>query len=98
MPTALFTLATLFWGASFIFIKVALNEVSPLSFIFLRFLIASMSLLPLLRYQREKIGEQDLYKGIQLGCLLGAVMLFQTIGVQTINASTAAFLVSFTTV
>lgn len=98
MPTALFTLATLFWGVSFIFIKVALNEVSPLSFIFFRFLIASVSLLPLLRYQREKIGAQDLHKGIQLGCLLGAVMFFQTIGIQTINASTAAFLVSFSTV
>ena len=98
MPTALFILATLFWGVSFIFIKVALNEMSPLSFIFFRFLIASVSLLPMLRYQREKIGAQDLYKGSQLGSLLGAVMLFQTMGMQTINASTAAFLVSFTTV
>ena len=98
MPTALFILATLFWGLSFIFIKVALNEVSPLSFIFFRFLIASVSLLPLLRYRREKIGAQDLCKGTQLGFLLGALMFFQTIGVQTINASTAAFLISFSTV
>ncbi|MHB9147280.1 MAG: EamA family transporter, partial [Candidatus Amoebophilus sp.] len=43
-------IATLFWGASFLFIKFALQEISTASFIFLRFLIATMSMAPVMAF------------------------------------------------
>lgn len=98
MPTLLFIFVTVLWGTSFIFIKIALQELSPLAFMFFRFLIATVSLVPLLLYEQSKIKRQDLLKGAQLGGLLGTLMFFQTIALQTLNASAGAFLLGFTPV
>lgn len=98
MPTFLLILATVFWGASFILIKIALQEISPLSFIFFRFLLAAVCLLPGLVYLKGKMNKQDRIRGAQLGLLLGSIMFLQTIGLQTITASVSAFLTGFAVV
>ena len=98
MPTLLLSLATVFWGVSFILTKIALQEISPLSFIFFRFLIAAVCLLPGLGYQKEKLKRKDMMRGAQLGVLLGGIIFLQTIGLQTITASVSAFLTGFAVV
>lgn len=98
MPTALFILAVIFWGASFIFIKIALQELLPFSFIFFRFLVAAMCLLPSLGYVKGGIKQQDIIRGTGLGLLMGGLIIFQTLGLQTVTASVAAFLTGFSVV
>ncbi|MEM9417368.1 MAG: DMT family transporter [Bacteroidota bacterium] len=98
MPTLFLILATLFWGASFMLIKIALREIPPFAFIFFRFLSASACLLPSLGYLQEKVNGQDLIRGAGIGLFLGGLIIFQTLGLQTVTASVSAFLTGFSVV
>ena len=98
MPTLLLILATIFWGASFMLIKIALREMPPFAFIFFRFLIAAVCLLPSLGYLQGKINNKDVARGAGLGLLLGGLIIFQTLGLQTVTASVSAFLTGFAVV
>ncbi len=90
--------ATLIWGASYIFIKIALQEMLPSTFIFLRFLIASILILPTFTFHRPQFKRLDMIRGVILGLLLVGVNLFQTMGMQTISASLSAFLTGISVV
>ena len=92
MPTLCMILVTIIWGASYIFIKIALQEMSPSTFIFLRYLIASICMLVVLAFYRPKFKRLDIIRGTILGLLLVAINFFQTVGMQTIGASLSAFL------
>lgn len=98
MPILLLVVATVFWGASFFSIKIALQEISPISFIFLRFFVASLCMLPSLFYHPTRLTSKDIVGGTQLGLLLGGIMFLQTIGLRTITASVSAFLTGFAVV
>ena len=98
MPMFLLILATIFWGASYLLTKIALQEISSLSFIFFRFLLAVVCLLPGLVYLRGKTHKRDIMRGAQLGVLLWGNMFLQTIGLETIAASLSAFLRGFAVV
>ena len=91
-PIALMVLATFIWGASYIFIKVALQEMQPSTFIFLRFLLAFFFMLPGCTYFSYKVNRLDVIRGTVLGLFLAGINFFQTIGMQTISASLSAFL------
>jgi drug/metabolite transporter (DMT)-like permease len=92
MPTLCMILVTIIWGASYIFIKIALQEMSPSTFIFLRYFIASVCMLVVLAFYRPKFKRLDIIRGTILGLLLVAINFFQTVGMQTIGASLSAFL------
>jgi drug/metabolite transporter (DMT)-like permease len=92
MPTLCMLLTTLLWGASYIFIKIALQAMHPSAFIFFRFLIASLCFLPVLAFYKPKFKRLDMIRGATLGLLLVGINFFQTIGMQTISASVSAFL------
>lgn len=92
MPTLCMLLATLLWGASYVFIKMALQAMHPSSFIFFRFLIASLCFLPVLAFYQPKLRRLDIIRGVKLGLLLVGINFFQTIGMQTISASVSSFL------
>lgn len=98
MPTLLMILTTLIWGASYIFIKIALQEMLPSTFIFLRFLIASIFILPMFIFYRPQFKRLDMLRGAILGLLLVGINLFQTMGMQTISASLSAFLTGISVV
>ena len=85
-------LVTLIWGASYIFIKISLQEMCPSTFIFLRFLVASVFLLPVVAFYRPKFNRLDVIRGTTLGLLLVGINFLQTVGMQTISASLSAFL------
>lgn len=91
-PIVLMVLAAFIWGASYIFIKIALQEMRPSTFIFLRFLLASCFVLPGCAYYSHKVNRLDIVRGTILGLCLVGINFFQTIGMQTISASLSAFL------
>lgn len=92
MPTLCMVLLTFIWGASYIFIKISLQEMSPSMFLFWRFVIASVCVLPIFAFYKPNFKRLDVIRGSLLGVLLIGVNFFQTIGMQTIGASLSAFL------
>lgn len=72
----LIILAALFWGATAAVTKIGLLEVPPLSFAFLRFLLASLLVTPFL-ISKDK-GFQEIRRGIKS---LGPVSLLATVNI-----------------
>jgi drug/metabolite transporter (DMT)-like permease len=88
-------LATLFWGAGFFFTKLALQEISPTAFLFFRYSVATISLLPILAFYPISFHKKLLKQGLNLGLLQIGLMFTQTLGLETISASLSGFLTGF---
>lgn len=95
MSTLLMVIATLFWGASFLLTKLALEEISAVNFMFLRFIVAIISMLPVLIFSRIKFTKQVIKQGLILGVIQIGIMFLQIIGLETISASLSGFLSGF---
>ena len=83
-------MAVLLWGINFSFIKLALQEFSPLAFNGLRLIIASITLGAILKATREglSIHKGDLWKLILLG--LTGNTIFQLLFIHGIDLTTAS--------
>lgn len=85
------------WGATFILVKTALLDISPLLFLALRFSLASLVLLLVFR-GTAKIRYQ--WKTVAAGCLVGGFLytgfLLQTLGLRLTSAPKSAFLTGLT--
>lgn len=92
------SLAVLFWGASFVWIKAALQELEPITLLTLRFAIGSCVVwLLALRSPRSRRGLRgsEVVPVAGLGLLGIAVHQgLQTTGMQSASASTAAWMAS----
>lgn len=77
----LLLLATISWGLTFPLINLSLQLISPVIFLFIRFLISSIILLPLvgIKKLRTRGGEVE---GIIAGFLLFIGYYFQTVGLK----------------
>jgi len=85
-------LATLFWGMTFAFIKQGVATLSPYNFLFWRFGIA-IFILCLCGFRTLKTQKKAAYQaGGLLGIFLLGTVLFQTLGLQTLPASTSSFI------
>lgn len=85
-------LISFIWGATFVVIKSALTDVSPLVFILLRFALASLLLLLLLR-GRASLRQAGLVKaGALVGFFLCAGYIFQTVGLVYTTPTKSAFI------
>jgi drug/metabolite transporter (DMT)-like permease len=91
---------TLVWGATFVVVKNALADVSPVLFLALRFSVAAAALLAVFhrshamrRWEFREIGG-----GLLVGGLLFAGYVFQTAGLQFTSAPKSAFLTGTTSV
>jgi drug/metabolite transporter (DMT)-like permease len=84
--------AAFIWGATFTFVKAALGEIGPFTFLTARFLLAfAVLIVPFLTRLRR--GGPSLWRsGGVLGTVLFAAYAFQTIGLRTTMASRAGFL------
>ncbi len=91
---------TLIWGGTFAVVKFALNDASPLTFLALRFGIASLVFPLIYRKNYFSMDRATLVGGLFLGLLLMVGFAFQTVGLQYTTASKSAFitglLVAFT--
>ena len=83
---------TLIWGATFVIIKSALSDISPMMFVGIRFSFAALVLLPFSKkiFQISKPG--IIQAGIGLGILYFLGFATQTIGLQFTTATKSGFI------
>ncbi len=85
-------LVTLLWGGTFAIIKEALDDVSSMLFIALRFSMAAILLLPLIYKYRKQFTREVVRAGLVIGLLLFAGFATQTIGLKFTSATKSGFL------
>ena len=88
--------ATFFWGATFVIVKGALADASPLVFVALRFLLAG--LLMWLIMARGRIERRAVLPSLLLGTLLFSGFAFQTWGLVYTTPSKSAFVTGFSVI
>ena len=90
---ALLAWNTLVWGATFVVVKSALANISPLYFLALRFSLATVALLVIFRGVGK--GPRD-WKSVGIGALIGSLLfvsyLTQTMGLLFTSAPKSAFI------
>jgi drug/metabolite transporter (DMT)-like permease len=89
------------WAANFIVVKSAVAQLPPVGFTFLRVLLASATLLVLLRWREGSIGmpRRDLVAILGLGAVgFGAYQILWTTGLTTVPAGDSALLIAATPV
>jgi drug/metabolite transporter (DMT)-like permease len=97
---AALVLNTLIWGSTFVVVKQALRDVSPVLFLALRFTLATVALLVLFRrsWSHPRKPQWSLAGGAIAGVFLFSGFAFQTIGLQFTTAPKSAFLTGLTIV
>lgn len=83
---------TVVWGATFIVVKRATEDLPPYPFLAIRFAIAFLTLLPFVWAQRRHLNWTAVWKGLGLGSILFGGYATQTIGLQYTTASNAGFI------
>jgi drug/metabolite transporter (DMT)-like permease len=91
------------WGATFVLIKNALREISPVLFLAMRFSLATLALAVLFRRkwqvpQRPRVTGKMVAAGGMIGVFLFAGFLLQTVGLQSTSPPKSAFLTGLATV
>lgn len=93
---------TFIWGGTFVVVKGGLEDASPLLFIAVRFLIATVLFVPLGFSRIKTMDRRSFLDGAVLGILLFVGLAAQTAGLQYTTASKSGFitglLVAFTPV
>lgn len=85
-------LTALIWGGTFSLIKAALDDVSAMVFVSLRFGLASLILFFVFRSSLKGVGKQNIKDGAVLGFLLFAGFITQTLGLKETTATKSAFI------
>jgi drug/metabolite transporter (DMT)-like permease len=87
---------TVLWGTTFVVVKNALADVSPLTFIALRFTLAAVVLALIYgkTLRGNGLGRRDLRAGALAGSLLFGAYTLQTVGLGLTTPSKSAFLTS----
>jgi drug/metabolite transporter (DMT)-like permease len=80
------------WGATFVLIKNALQDASPLAFNLVRMAIASLCLAVVYRKHLRRITRESLTAGAIVGACLAAGYQFQTAGLARTTPSKSAFI------
>jgi len=94
MPRLALLLTTLIWGATFPATKAALDQIPPLSFLFLRFVLGTLIVGGWLLLARHRIhrGREVLYASGIATIFLFLGYVLQTVGLHYSTASNSAFL------
>ena len=83
---------TLIWGATFVIIKVALQSVSPILFVTIRFSFATLLLLPFMSKVFKNMNKELITGGILLGLMYFLGFTSQTIGLKYTSATKSGFI------
>jgi len=92
LPETLLMVNTLIWGVTFVIVKSALTDISPLLFISIRFLFATLILIPFAFKFFKKVNKKTLLGGVLLGFLYFAGFSTQTVGLNYTSATKSAFI------
>lgn len=87
----LLILVAALWGLTFPLITQSMKTQDPFLFVSIRFTLAAIPILP---YFLKRVNREILVGGILLGIIHCGAFLTQTIGLQTVDSSRAAFLTS----
>jgi drug/metabolite transporter (DMT)-like permease len=93
---AFLVVVTAIWGCTFVVVKGALADASPLPFLAARFVLAGVLLLVILG--RGQVERRTIFPGSVLGLFLFAGYLFQTWGLIYTTPSKSAFLTGFSVI
>jgi len=85
------------WGVSFVIVKEALNDASPLLFLAFRFTIATLALTPFIKL-RGGFSRGELRAGVILTLLLASGFATQAYGLQFTTPARSAFIVAMSSV
>jgi drug/metabolite transporter (DMT)-like permease len=86
-------LVAMVWGSTFVLVKEALDDVSPVLFLALRFSVATLALALLsLRNPRAAKQRGDWKGGVITGALLYGGYLLQTLGLRSTTAAKSGFI------
>ncbi|MFT8373157.1 MAG: DMT family transporter [Liquorilactobacillus satsumensis] len=91
-------IVTFFWGASYVFMKLALFQLDALTILAIRFDLALLIIGLFLGSRFIKTPLKTVIHGSLLGLILIGVFLFPLLGLQTTTPSQAGFLISLTTI
>jgi drug/metabolite transporter (DMT)-like permease len=94
----LLVLVTLVWGATFVVIKDALSDISPLLFNAVRMTLAGAVLFAIYGKQFRDLDRGALRMGVLVGAFLWLGYEFQTTGLKLTTASKSAFLTGFSVI
>lgn len=83
---------TVIWGATFLVVRIAMEHSGPMFFVAVRFLTAGLFGLLVFRGALRGITLTELGAGMAIGVAIAAGYGLQTFGLQTIDASTSAFI------
>jgi drug/metabolite transporter (DMT)-like permease len=84
----------LIWGANFVLVKMALEDMPPLYYLGLRFLTAAVLLAPLGISRLRRLNRREWLVGCGIGVLLFIGFVLQTIGLRTTSPGISGFLTS----
>jgi drug/metabolite transporter (DMT)-like permease len=89
-------IVALIWGATFVVVKRALAEISPMYFLALRFWLATMCLFAMFMGPFQKAGWRSIRRGLRGGAAAGVFLwlgyVLQTFGLQYTTAGKSGFL------
>src|SRR5271167_1071586 len=86
------------WGATFVLVKDALNDISPLLFNFIRMALASLCLTAAYWKHLRRLTRETLGGGAVAGFFLAMGYQFQTAGLALTTPSKSAFITGLTVV
>lgn len=90
-----------FWAANFIVVKAAIGQIPPVTFAFLRFGLAALTLVILLRWREGRLGlpRRDVVPILGLGALgFGLYQILWSVALHDIPAGDSALLIATTPV
>jgi drug/metabolite transporter (DMT)-like permease len=94
----LLVLVTFVWGATFVQIKDALQDISPLLFNAVRITFASAALAMFYRRELRRMTREAVLAGVLVGIPLWLGFSFQTTGLRLTTPSKSAFLTGFSVI
>lgn len=83
---------TAVWGSTFLLVHWAMQHSDPWFFVGLRFLVAGLVSILIFRHALRGMRWTDIAAGASIGVMIYGGYGLQTLGLQTINSSTSAFL------
>ena len=91
-------LATVIWGSTFFISKGALIKSDPITFLAVRFSIASLVMLPFFIVRIKKLRKKDLTGNLLISTSFFIAFVFQMIGLKYTTSSRAAFITAMSVV
>jgi len=90
--TFILVLTTLLWGGSFVFNKLGFRDIPPVTFMFLRFALATLIMTIVCLPRLRRLDRSVMWKGAVVGLALAATNLSFVLGLSGTTASRAGFL------